>query len=86
MSSSEPQAAARRFLRMLGLALAVQAAAILLLTWAVDPTGLIQASGLPGTLCRPGIRTEDERFVKPLLIQALEPREVILGSSRAANG
>jgi hypothetical protein len=86
MSSSEPAAAASRFLRTLCLALAALAGAILLLTWAVDPTGLIQASGLPGTMCRPGIRTQDERFVKPRLLSVLAPEEVILGSSRAANG
>jgi hypothetical protein len=86
MSSSRPDAAASRFLRTFCLALAALAGAILLLTWAVDPTGLIQASGLPGTLCRPGIRTDDERFVKPQLLGILAPREIILGSSRAANG
>lgn len=86
MSSSEAKAAASRFLKTLWLALAALAAAILLLTWAVDPTGLIQASGVPGTLCRPGIRTEDERFVKPQLLRVRQPEEIILGSSRAANG
>ena len=84
MSSSEDQAL--RFLRTFALAAGAIALLALALCWALDPAGLLRGAGLPAGLCRPGIQTGDERYVKPLMTRVLQPDEVLIGSSRTGIG
>ena len=86
MSSSDRSRQAPHFLRTFAAALLVLAGAMLLLCWLVDPTGLLQQKGLSPSPCTPGIRTSDDRLVKPLLVSVLQPEEVIIGSSRTIFG
>ncbi len=85
MSSSEPaKADGRRFLAWLLGTAALLAAAVLAVAWLVDPYGLLSArSGGGAGLCAPGIRVDDDRYLKPVLIRLRQPEEVVVGSSRA---
>lgn len=86
MSSSDDQIAGRRFLVAFSVAAIGLAAAALILSWAVDPTGLLRSVGSGGGGCQPGIVTSDERYVKPLLARMYQPDEIIVGSSRVGLG
>ena len=84
MSSSDAQA--RRFLRTFALAAGAIALLVLALCWTLDPSGLLRGAGFPAGLCRPGIRTGDERYMKPVMARVLQPDEVLIGSSRSGVG
>jgi hypothetical protein len=79
-------AGGRRFLAWLLATAALLAAAILGITWLVDPYGLLAARGHGIALCTPGIRIDDDRYLKPLLSRLYQPEEILLGSSRARWG
>jgi hypothetical protein len=84
MSSSDaPTPEGRRFLAWLLASVALLAAAILGITWLLDPYGLLGARGHGTALCTPGIRIDDDRYLKPLLPRLYQPEEILLGSSRA---
>ena len=61
------------------------AALALGLTWAVDPSAVLARSG-GGWLCAPGIKDGDPHEFKQLVAAIHQPREILLGSSRAAAG
>ena len=86
MSSSEPHAGGGRFLATFAATAAALALALAALTWATDPIGYSSALPLPPGPCAPGIRTNDERFHKPVLSLVHRPEEIAIGSSRASWG
>ena len=72
----------RRFLVWLLGTIALLAAAILGITWLIDPYGVLAARGHGPALCTPGIRIDDDRYLKPILPRLYQPEDVVLGSSR----
>lgn len=75
--------AGRRFLAWLLATVALLAAAILGVTWLIDPYGVLNSRGHGTALCTPGIRIDDDRYLKPILARLYQPEEIVLGSSRA---
>ncbi len=87
MSSSDPRAASPgRFLTAFAAAAAVAALLVLLLTWTVDPTGMLRNARLSPGLCAGGLLTADDRYAKPLLAASHRRSEILVGSSRVAFG
>jgi hypothetical protein len=78
--------AAHRFLAWFAATSALLAVGVLGLTWLVDPYGLLAARGPRPSVCVPGIRVNDDRYLKAVMPRVHQPKEVILGSSRAAWG
>jgi hypothetical protein len=77
---------ARRFLVRFLATAALLACALLALTWLVDPYGLRPAGGGGASLCAPGMKVNDDRYLKPVIARVHWPEEIILGSSRAVWG
>ncbi|MEA3047568.1 MAG: hypothetical protein QOJ53_1900 [Sphingomonadales bacterium] len=76
----------RRFLGWFLAASALLAVAVFALTWLVDPYGLLSARGPRISLCAPGIRVNDDRYLKPVIPRVHQPEEALFGSSRAVWG
>lgn len=77
---------ARRFLRRFLATSALLACAVLALTRLVDPYGMLSPPGPRASLCAPGIRVNDDRYLKPVMPRVHQPEEILLGSSRAVWG
>ena len=85
MSSSDP-AAGRRFVIVTLTAAAVMLGGAIAATAFTDPTGLLGAGGWPGGICAPGIKSMDDRTLKPVMTAVHQPDQIILGSSRVVRG
>lgn len=86
MSSSDPAAAGRRFVIVTFTAAAMMLGGVIGATALTDPTGLLVAGGWPGGICAPGIKSMDDRTLKPVMAAVHRPDQIILGSSRVVRG
>src|SRR3954470_392366 len=86
MSSSEDSVSGRRFLAWLLAAATAAMLALAAIAWVTDPFGLLRERASAAWTCTPGLRSDDERYVKPLLARVYQPRTILLGSSRAVWG
>lgn len=84
MSSSDAARNGRRFVASFAVSLALAAAAMLLVIWLVDPTGLLRGAGLSPDICASGFVSSDDRYVKPIVAASHHAPEVLVGSSRVA--
>jgi hypothetical protein len=79
-------AKAPRFLAWFAATAALLAVGVLCLTWLVDPYGLLALRDPRSSVCLPGIRVNDDRYLKVVLPRVHQPEEIVLGSSRAVWG
>lgn len=86
MSSSDPVAAGRRFLIVTLATTALLLGGIIAATALTDPTGLLAAGGWSGGICAPGVKSMDDRTLKPVMAAVHRPDQIILGSSRVVRG
>jgi hypothetical protein len=86
MSSSDDSVSGRRFLAWFLAAATAAMLALAAIAWVTDPFGLLRERAFAAWTCTPGLRSDDERYVKPLLARVYQPRTILLGSSRAVWG
>ncbi len=85
MSSSDGENVRGFALALIGQMLLI-GAAMLAVTWIVDPFGVLRpAFGGPGW-CAPGVKSGDAALTKPLLATVSNPQTILLGTSRVQNG
>ncbi len=84
--SSSNEKAARSYLWSLAIILFLAFGLIMLLSWIVDPLGVLRDDrGFP-TLCADGIKTTDDRASIPLLPLKTDFNQAIIGTSRIKRG
>lgn len=88
MSSSDSAHPSRTYLALMGLGLCCVSVVALILTYLVDPFGLLSSGQpTPFRLCSKGSKTRaNNRDFIPLLIQKHQPNTVVMGSSRVRRG